>query len=81
MSIAHARIKVHFITAKLFIQTSNEGLAFVSADMPATIAPHPPIANGYQIAAKNDLFLVNRNAHAVSLDGTPAPIIYLRVIT
>jgi hypothetical protein len=49
--------------------------------MPATIAPHPLVANGYQIAAKNDLSFVNRDAHAMSLNGAPAPIIYLRVIT
>jgi hypothetical protein len=81
MSIAHARIKMHFIVAKFFIQTSNEGSAFASTDMPATIAPHPPIASSYQIAAKNGLSFVNRNAHALSLNGAPAPIIYLRVIT
>jgi hypothetical protein len=81
MSIAHARIKMHFIVAKLFVQTSDKSSAFASADMPAAIAPHPPVAHGYQIAAKNDLTFVNRNAHAMSLNGAPAPIIYLRVIT
>jgi hypothetical protein len=81
MSIAHTRIKMHFIIAKLFIQSSDKSLAFASADMPATIAPHPPVAHGYQIAAKNDLSFVNRNAHAMSLNGAPAPIIYLWVIT
>jgi hypothetical protein len=81
MPIAHARIKMHFITAKLFIQSSDKSLAFASADMPATVAPHPPVANGYQIAAKNGLSFVNRNAHAVSLNGAPSSIIYLRVIT
>jgi hypothetical protein len=81
MPIAHSRIKMHFIIAKLFIQSSNEGLAFASTDMPATVAPHSPVAHGYQIAAKNDLSFVNRNAHAMSLNGAPAPIIYLRVIT
>jgi len=49
--------------------------------MPATVAPHPPVAHGYQIAAKNDLSFVNRDAHALSLDSAPPPIIYPRVIT
>jgi hypothetical protein len=81
MPIAHARIKMHFIIAKLFIQGSDKSLTFASTDMPATVAPHPSVANGYQIAAKNDLSFVNRDAHALSLDGAPPPIIHLRVIT
>jgi hypothetical protein len=81
MSVAHTRIKMHFIAAKLFVQTSDKSSAFASTDMPATIAPHPPVANGYQIAAKNGLSFVNRHTHALSLNGAPAPIIYLRVIT
>jgi len=81
MSIADTRIEMHFIAAKLFIQTSDKSLAFPSTDTPATVAPHPPFSNSYQIAAKNSLSFVNRYTHAMSLNGAPAPIIYLRVIT
>jgi len=81
MSIAHARVEMHFIAAKLLIQSSDKSLAFASTDVPAAIAPHPPIANSYQIAAKNDLSFVNRNILATSLNGAPALTIYLRVIT
>jgi hypothetical protein len=81
MPIAHARIKMHFIVAKLFIQTSNKGLSLASTDMSAAVAPHPSVANSYQIAAKNGLSFINRNAHTVSLNGTPSPIIYLGVVT
>jgi hypothetical protein len=81
MPITHARIEMHFITAQLFIQTNDEGSAFASTDVPATVAPHPPVSNSYQITAKNGLPFVNRNVHATSLNGAPAPIIYLGVIT
>jgi hypothetical protein len=81
MPVAHARIKMHFIAAKIFIQTGDKSSAFTTTDMSATIAPHSPVANSYQIAAKNDLSFINRNAHTLSFNGTPAPIVYLRVIT
>jgi hypothetical protein len=72
---------MHFIAAKFFVQTRDKSLAFAGTDMTATITPHPPVANGYQIAAKNGLSFVNRNAHGTSLNGAPAPIIYLWVVT
>jgi hypothetical protein len=81
MPVANAGVEMHFIAAKLLIQRSDESLAFAGTDVPATIAPHPPVAYSYQIAAKNDLSFVNRNVHATSLNGAPASIIYLRVIT
>jgi len=81
MSIAHTEGEMHSIIAKLFVQTGNEGLGFAGTDMPATIAPHPPVVNSYQVTPKNDLSFVNRNAHAPSLYGTPAPIMLVRVIT
>jgi hypothetical protein len=80
MSIAHPRIEMHVIAAKLFVQSSNKLLTFACTNMPRAVAPHPPVANSHQIAAKNGLSFVNRNAHAMSLDGTPPPIIYLRVV-
>jgi hypothetical protein len=71
---------MHFIAAELLIQSGDKNLAFVGTDLPAIIAPHPLIANGYQIAAKNCLTSANRNVHATSLNGASALIIHLWVI-
>jgi hypothetical protein len=81
MSIAYAGTKMDLIATKLLVQTGDKGSSFVGTDMPAAIAPHSPIADGYQIAAKNNLTFVDRDAHTVSLNGAPPSIIYPRVIT
>jgi len=80
MSIAHSGIKVYPIAAKFFVQRSNKVLTLAGTNVTATVAPHPPVANSHQIAAKDNLSVVDGNAHAMSLNGAPAPIIYLRVV-
>jgi len=81
VSVADAGIKMHFIATKLFIQASDKRLGFASTNMPTAITPHPPVANAHQIAAKNGISFFYGNAHTPSLNGTPAAIVYLRVIT
>jgi hypothetical protein len=80
VSIAYAGVEMHFVAAELLIQHSDKCLAFVGTDLAAIVAPHPPIANSHQIAAKSGLSFANRNVHAASLNGTPASIVYLWVI-
>jgi hypothetical protein len=80
MSIAYTRIETHSVTAQFFIQAGDKSLAFAGTDMPGTVTPHPPVANGHQIAAKSSLSFVNGNAHAMSLNGAPTTIVYSRVI-
>jgi hypothetical protein len=81
MSIAHSGIERYIVAAEFFVQSGNKVSTFAGSNMPATVAPHPPVANTHQIASKNSLSFINGNAHAMSLNGATSPIIYLRVIT
>jgi hypothetical protein len=81
MSIAHSGIERYIVAAKFFVQAADKSLSFATTNLSAAIAPDFPVTNGYQIAPKNDLSFVNRDAHAMSLNGATSPIIYLRVIT
>ncbi len=71
---------MHVVAAELFVQSGNKVLTFAGTNMSTAVAPHPPVPNSHQIAAKDGLSFVNWNAHAMSLDGAPPPIIYLRVV-
>ena len=73
MPIADAGIEMQVVVAKVFVQTGNKNSGLPSTDKPATIAPHPPVANSHQAAAKNDISFAERNTHALSFNGAPAP--------
>ena len=55
-------------------------LATFTLHMPRAIAPHISIPNSDQIAAEDDLSLVDRYAHTSGIDGAPPTVVNRRIV-
>jgi hypothetical protein len=80
MPIADAWVKVYLITTEALLQCSDKCMTFLARDMPRAIAPHISITNSDQIAAKDDLTLVDRYAHTSGLDSAPPTVVNRRIV-